>query len=339
MMMKAVAFERSRPISAEDSLVNIELPTPEPRHHDLLVEVKAVSVNPTDVKIRRYDDPLGVPRILGFDAAGVVRGVGNEVTQFGVGDDVYYCGVPNRPGSNAEYHLVDERIVGHKPRSLTYAQSAALPLTGLTAWEMLFERFKIPRDQTVGGNILIIGGAGGVGSMAVQLAAELTDLSVIATASRPETVEWCKSLGAHHVINHRQDMASQLAALDLAAPDYIFCATHQASHWTEMTRLVAPDGAIGILERGAPLSISQLWEKSASIHTEYVFARGLQKSKNMTTQHRTLEAIAHLIDNGTLRTTMTENFGLINAENLKRAHAAIEAGSARGKIVLEGFGI
>jgi zinc-binding alcohol dehydrogenase family protein len=338
MMMKAVAFEHSRPISAEDSLINIELPAPEPRHHDLLVEVKAVAVNPADVKIRRYDDPLGVPRILGFDAAGIVRGVGSEVTQFGVGDEVYYAGVPNRPGSNAEFHLVDERIAGRKPRSLTFAQSAALPLTGLTAWEMLFERFKIPRDQTAGGNLLIIGGAGGVGSMAVQLAAQLTDLSVIATASRPETEEWCKSLGAHHVINHRQDMARQLAALDLAAPDYIFCTTHEAAHWNAMTRLVAPDGAIGILERGAPLSISALREKSVSIHTEYVFARGLQKSKNMTAQHRTLEAIAHLIDNGTLRTTMTENFGWINAENLKRAHAAIEAGSVRGKIVLEGFG-
>jgi len=337
--MRAVAFEHSRPISAEDSLVNIEMHAPQPRHHDLLVEVKAVSVNPVDVKIRRYDDPLGVPRILGFDAAGIVRGVGTEVTQFGVGDEVYYCGVPDRPGSNAEYQLVDERIVGHKPRSLSFAQSAALPLSGLTAWEMLFERFKIPRDQNAGGNLLIIGGAGGVGSMAVQLAAELTDLAVIATASRPETEAWCKSLGAHHVINHRQDMGKQLAALDLAAPDFIFCTTHAAAHWTEMTRLLAPDGAIGILERGAPLSISLLWEKSASIHTEYVFARGLQKSKAMTTQHRTLEAIAHLIDNGTLRTTMTEHFGLINAENLKRAHAAIEAGRVRGKIVLEGFDI
>jgi zinc-binding alcohol dehydrogenase family protein len=339
MMMRAVAFEHSRPISAEDSLINIEMDVPQPRHHDLLVEVKAVSVNPTDVKIRRYDDPLGVPRILGFDAAGIVRGVGHEVTQFGVGDEVYYCGVPNRPGSNAEFQLVDERIAGRKPKSLGFAESAALPLTGLTAWEMLFERFKIPRDQTAGGNLLIIGGAGGVGSMAVQLAAELTDLSVIATASRPETEEWCKALGAHHVISHRQNMAGQMRALDLAAPDYVFCTTHAEVHWAEMTRLVAPDGAIGILERGAPLSLSALWEKSASIHTEYVFARGMQKSKSMTTQHRTLEALAYLIDNGTLRSTMTENFGLINAENLKRAHAAIEAGSVRGKIVLEGFGV
>lgn len=336
--MKAVAYSHSRPITAEDALEDIELPAPEPRHHDLLVEVKAVSVNPADVKIRRFGEPLGEPRILGFDAAGIVRGVGSEVTNFGIGDEVYYAGVPNRPGSNAEYHLVDERIVGRKPKTLSFAQSAALPLTGLTAWEMLFERFKIPRDQTVPGILLIVGGAGGVGSIAIQLAVRLTDLTVVATASRPETVEWCKSLGAHHVISHSHDMGKQFAALGLEAPDYIFCVTHEEAHWKEITRLVAADGAIGILERGAPLSISALWEKCASIHTEYVFARGIQKSKTISAQHRTLEAIAHLVDNGTLRTTMTENYGTINAANLKRAHAAIETGKVLGKIVLEGFG-
>ena len=336
--MKAVAFSHSRPITEEDSLVDIELDAPQPRHQDLLVEVKAVSVNPVDVKIRRFGEPLGVPRILGFDAAGIVRGVGTEVTNFGVGDEVYYAGVPNRPGTNSQFHLVDERIVGRKPKTLSFAEAAALPLTGLTAWEMLFERFKIPRDQTVPGVLLIIGGAGGVGSIAIQLAAELTDLTVVATASRPETVEWCKSLGAHHVISHRQDMGKQLAALELGAPDYIFCVTHEEAHWNEIARLIAADGAIGILERGKPLSISALWEKCVSIHTEYVFARGMQKSRLMSAQHRTLEAIAYLVDNGTLRTTMTENYGAINAANLKRAHAAIETSGVRGKIVLEGFG-
>jgi zinc-binding alcohol dehydrogenase family protein len=335
--MKAVAFTHSRPISDDDSLVDIELPAPEPRHHDLLVEVKAVSVNPVDIKIRRYGEPLGEQRILGFDAAGIVRGVGSEVTNFGVGDEVYYAGVPTRPGANAEFHLVDDRITGHKPKTLSFAEAAALPLTGLTAWEMLFERFKIPRDQTVTGNLLIVGGAGGVGSIAIQLAAALTDLTVIATASRPETVEWCHSLGAHHVINHHHDMAKQIATLELAPPDYIFCTTHEESHWNEITKLLAADGAIGILERGAPLNISALWEKCGSIHTEYVFARGIQKTRSISAQHRTLEAIAYLVDNGTLRTTMTENYGVINAANLKRAHAAIETGSVRGKIVLEGF--
>lgn len=335
--MKAVAFTHSRPISAEDALLDVHLPAPEARQHDLLVEVKAVSVNPLDIRIRRYDDPLGTPRVLGFDASGIVRGVGSEVRNFGIGDEVYYAGVPTRQGANAELHLVDERVVGRKPKTLSFAQAAALPLTGLTAWEMLFERFRIPRDQSSAGNLLIIGGAGGVGSIAIQLAAELTDLTVIATASRPETAEWCTSLGAHHVIDHGRSMAAQITSLDLAPPDYIFCTTHVETHWNEMTRMLAEDGSIGIIERGAPLNISALWEKSASIHTEYVFARGIRNTRIVSAQHRTLEAIAHLVDSGVLRTTMTDNYGSINAENLKRAHAAIETSRVRGKIVLEGF--
>jgi len=335
--MKAIAFTHSRPIEAEDSLLDIDIPVPEPRHHDLLVEVKAVSVNPVDTKIRRNDEPLGERRVLGFDAAGIVRGVGPEVTNFGIGDEVYYAGVVNRPGSNAEFQLVDDRIVGRKPRTLSFAQAAALPLTALTAWEMLFERFKIPRDQTAQGNLLIIGGAGGVGSMAVQLAAQLTDLTVIASASRPETVDWVRQLGAHHVISHREDFAAQFKKLDLEAPDYIFCVTHEAEHWNAAAHLLAPEGAIGIIESGKPLDVSALFRKCASVHFEYMFARGILQTKTMTAQHRILEAIAHLIDNGTLRTTMTETYGVINAANLKRAHAALEAGSVRGKIVLEGF--
>jgi zinc-binding alcohol dehydrogenase family protein len=335
--MKAVAFTHAHPVSHEDSLVDIDLPIPEPRHHDLLIEVKAVSVNPVDTKVRRNDEPLGETRVLGYDAAGIVRGVGPEVATFGVGDEVFYAGVVNRPGSNAEYHLVDERLVGRKPKTLSFAEAAALPLTSLTAWEMLFDRFKIPRDQTVQGNLLIIGGAGGVGSMAVQLAEALTDLTVIATASRPETVEWCESLGAHHVINHHEDMAAQIAALGLEAPDYVFCTTHAHSHWNQITHLVAPEGAIGIIESGGPLDFSVIMRNCVSVHPEYMFARGVLKTKTMSAQHRTLEAIAHLVDNGTLRTTLTETYGVINAANLKRAHAALEAGSVRGKIVLEGF--
>ena len=335
--MKAVAFTHSRPIDAEDALIDVDLPVPEPRGHDLLVEVRAVSVNPVDVRIRRFDDPLGTYRVLGFDAAGIVRGVGSEVRHFGVGDEVYYAGVPSRPGSNAEYQLVDERIAGRKPRTLSFAQAAALPLTGLTAWEMFFERFKIPRDQGAGGNLLIVGGGGGVGAIAIQLAAELTDLTVIATASRPESAEWCRSLGAHHVVSHARDMTAQFAGLDLAAPEYIFCVSHTHAHWGELARLLAPQGSIGVLEHGALLDIAVLWEKCASIHLEHVFARGQQKDRNSAAQHRTLEAIAHLVDSGVLRTTMTESYGPINAANLKRAHAAIETGHVRGKITLEGF--
>jgi zinc-binding alcohol dehydrogenase family protein len=335
--MKAVAFTHSLPITDDDALLDVDIPSREARHHDLLVEVKAVSVNPVDTKVRRNDPPLGERRVLGFDAAGIVRAVGPEVTNFGVGDEVYYAGAVNRPGSNAEFQLVDDRIVGRKPKTLSFAEAAALPLTALTAWEMLFERFKIPRDQTVQGNLLIVGGAGGVGSIAIQLAAQLTDLTVIATASRPETTDWCKSLGAHHVINHHQDIAGQFKDLNLEAPDYIFCVTHEADHWPTLTHLLAPEGAIGIIETSKPLDVAVLFRKCASVHFEYMFARGMIPTKTITAQHRILEAVAHLIDNGTLRTTMTENFGKINAANLKRAHAALEAGSVRGKIVLEGF--
>jgi zinc-binding alcohol dehydrogenase family protein len=336
--MKAVAFAHARPIEAEDALVDIDLPAPQPRQHDLLVEVKAVSVNPVDVRIRRYDDPLGVYRVTGFDAAGIVRGVGSEVRHFGIGDEVYYAGVPSRPGSNAEYQLVDERIVGRKPKTLSFAEAAALPLTGLAAWEMLFERFRVPRDQAATGNLLIVGGAGGVGSMAIQLAAQLSELTVIATASRPETREWCKSLGAHHLLDHSRDMAAQLQSYGLAEPDYIFCTSHAEAHWKELTKLLASHGAIGLLERVGPLAVSPLLNKCGSIHFEYVFARGLGRAHDMSAQHRTLEAIAHLVDTGVLRTTMTEHYGHINAEHMKRAHAAIETGRTRGKIVLEGFG-
>jgi zinc-binding alcohol dehydrogenase family protein len=336
--MKAVAFTHARPITDHESLIDLDFAVPVPRHHDLLVEVKAVSVNPVDTKIRRAGEPLGEPRVLGFDAAGIVRGIGPEVQNFSVGDEVFYAGVPTRPGTNAEFHLVDDRIVGHKPRTLDFAQAAALPLTSLTAWEMLFDRFRIPRDQAIGGTLLIVGGGGGVGSMAIQLAAQLTDLTVVATASRPETADWCRGLGAHHVINHQQDMAAQLDQYGLAAPDYIFCVTHQHNHFRKLTELLAPEGAIGIIESSAVnVDISALIKKCGTLHTEYMFTRGILKTPTIAAQHRTLEAIAHLVDNGTLKTTMTEHYGTINAENLKRAHAAIEAGSVRGKIVLEGF--
>jgi zinc-binding alcohol dehydrogenase family protein len=336
--MKAVAFTHSKPVTEPDALIDIELPVPEPRHHDLLVEIRAVSVNPVDTKLRRSAEPLGEPRVLGFDAAGIVRGIGPDVQNFSVGDEVFYAGVPNRPGTNAEFHLVDDRIVGHKPKTLSFAQAAALPLTSLTAWEMLFDRFKIPRDQAAGGTLLIVGGAGGVGSIAIQLAAQLTDLTVVATASRPETREWCRELGAHYIIDHRQDMGEQFLETGLVAPEYIFCVTHEREHFRKLTELLAPEGAIGIIESSAgPADISVLLKKCGTLHTEYMFARGMLKTPTISAQHRTLEAVAHLVDNGTLRTTMTESYGVINAANLLRAHAAVEASAVRGKIVLEGF--
>lgn len=336
--MKAVAFTHSRPITEVDALEDIDLPIPDPRHHDLLIEIKAVSVNPVDTKIRKSQEPLGEPRVLGYDAAGIVRGIGPEVQNFSVGDEVFYAGVPDRQGTNAEYHLVDDRLVGHKPKSLSFAEAAALPLTALTAWEMLFERFKIPRDQSKGGSLLIVGGAGGVGSMAIQLAAQLTDMTVIATASRPESIDWCRNLGAHHLVSHEHDLAAQILEVGLAPPSHIFCVTHVKKHFHKLVNLLAPEGAIGIIESNAgEINVSSLIQKSATLHTEYVFTHGLMHTPHMSVQHRTLEAIAHLVDNGTLKTTMTENYGKINAVNLTRAHMALESGTTIGKIVLEGF--
>jgi NADPH2:quinone reductase len=276
--------------------------------------------------------------VLGFDAAGIVKAIGPEVLNFAVGDEVYYCGVPTRPGSNAEFQLVDDRIVGHKPKSLTFAEAASLPLTALTAWEMLFERFRIPRDQPADGALLIVGGSGGVGSIAIQLAAELTELTIIATASRPETQEWCRLLGAHHVLDHRLDLAPQLLEKGLGAPANIFCTTHAREHFKQLAELVAPEGAIGLIEPNAgPFDIATLLRKSGTLHGEYVFGRGIRQDHLMSAQHRTLEAISHLVDAGRLKPTFTEHFGLISAANLIRAHAALEGGHVRGKIILEGF--
>ena len=335
--MKAVAFTHSKPITEMDALENIELSVPVPRHHDLLVEIKAISVNPVDTKIRKSQEPLGEPRVLGYDAAGIVREIGPEVRNFTVGDEVFYAGVPDRQGTNAEFHLVDDRLVGHKPKSLNFAEAAALPLTALTAWEMLFERFRIPRGQPQGGTLLIVGGAGGVGSMAIQLAAQLTDMTVVATASRSESVEWCRTFGAHHVVHH-EELAGQILKAGLAPPSHIFCVAHVKKHFHKLVDLLAPEGAVGIIESNAgEINVSSLIQKSGTLHTEYVFTHGLLHTQRMSTQHRTLEAIAHLVDNGTLKTTITENYGKINAFNLMRAHAALESGATIGKIVLEGF--
>lgn len=335
--MKAVAFTHSLPIESPEALIDVELPEPSPRHHDVLVEVRAVSVNPVDTKQRQRGEPLGEPRVLGYDAAGVVRSVGSEVTRFGIGDEVYYAGAVDRPGSNAQYQLVDERIIARKPHSLSFAEAAALPLTTLTAWEMLFDRFQLPRDRAFHDTLLIVGGAGGVGSMAIQLASHLTGLTVIATASRPETQEWCLSLGADHVIDHGRDLLAQFATLHVPAPTSIFCTTHVDQHWQALCRLLAPEGKVGLIENVGMLDIAPLFSKAAALYTEYMFARPLHATATMIEQHRILRTVSRLVDQGVLRTTMTTNFGRIDAENLRRAHAAIESGKTRGKIVLEGF--
>ncbi|MEG8015318.1 zinc-binding alcohol dehydrogenase family protein [Sphingomonas sp. 22R3R2A-7] len=337
--MRAIGYTTSLPIDDPQSLVDLDLPKPEATGRDLLVEVKAVSVNPVDTKIRqRRADPDGAPQVLGWDAAGTVVAVGDAVTGFAVGDAVFYAGAIDRPGTNAEYHVVDDRIVGHKPESLDWAQAAALPLTSITAWETLFDRLDVRKPVPGAATaILIIGGAGGVGSIAIQLARQLTDLTVIATASRDETRGWVEDLGAHHVIDHRKPLAEQVAALGLGAPGFVFSTTHTDEHVAEIATLIAPQGRLALIDDPETLDISPLKQKSISVHWELMYTRSLFQTADMAEQGRILDEVARLVDAGTVKTTLAENFGRIDAANLRKAHARIESHTAKGKIVLEGF--
>jgi NADPH:quinone reductase len=337
--MRAVGYKRSLPIDQAESLLDIEIDKPVPQGRDLLVEVKAISVNPVDTKVRKRAAPKdGEPaKVLGYDATGVVAAVGPDVTLFKVGDAVWYAGSIVRPGTNSEFHLVDERIVGAKPKSLDFAAAAALPLTSITAWEMLFDRFGIARGGGEGKSLLIVGGAGGVGSIAIQLARTLTKLTVIATASRPETKAWCQELGAHHVIDHSKPMGEQLKAIGHRFVDYVFGVTQSDEHFDTIADVIAPQGKFGLIDDPKPFEFAKLKGKSASLHWESMFVRSTFQTPDMDEQHRLLNEVARMVDGGTIRTTARENFGKIDAANLRRAHAQIESGTTRGKIVLEGF--
>lgn len=337
--MRAIGYTKSLPIDDPQSLVDLDLPKPEATGRDLLVEVKAISVNPVDTKIRQNRaDPDGKPQVLGWDAAGIVVAVGSDVTRFAVGDAVFYAGAIDRPGTNAEYHLVDERIVGHKPQSLDWAQAAALPLTSVTAWEVLFDRLDVRKPVPGAANaILIIGGAGGVGSITIQLVRKLTDLTIIATASRDETRGWVEDLGAHHVIDHRKPLAEQVEALGIGAPAYVFSTTHTDEHIAEIATLLAPQGRLALIDDPKTLDIAPLKQKSISVHWELMYTRSLFQTPDMGEQGRLLDEVAALVDAGTIRTTLAENFGTIDAANLRRAHERIESHTAKGKIVLAGF--
>ncbi len=337
--MRAVGYQRSLPITDDAALVDIDLPRPEPKGRDLLVEIRAVSVNPVDTKVRRRAAPEeGSWKVLGWDAAGVVAAVGPEVKGFEPGDEVFYAGALERQGTNAENHLVDERIVGRKPASLGWAEAAALPLTAITAWETLFDRLDVRKPvPSAGQSILIIGGAGGVGSIAVQLVRQLTDVTVIATASRPETVEWARSLGAQHVLDHRKPLAAEVAALGIGAPTFVFSTTNTDLHLAEIVKLIAPQGRFALIDDPAALDVLPFKRKSVSTHWEFMFTRSMFATPDMDAQGKLLDEVARLVDAGTLRTTLGDHFGQINATNLKRAHALLESGTARGKIVHEGF--
>ncbi|MDR7146470.1 zinc-binding alcohol dehydrogenase family protein [Rhizobium sp. BE258] len=337
--MRAVAYKTPQPIAAETSLVDVELPVPEARGHDLLVEIKAISVNPVDVKIRaNVAPPSGELKVIGWDAAGVVKAVGPDVTLFQPGDEVFYAGSITRPGSNAEFHLVDERIVGRKPKTLDFAAAAALPLTSITAYEALFDRLKV-QDPVPGAarSLLVIGGAGGVGSITIQILRALTDLTVIATASRPETQEWVKELGAHHVIDHSKPIAAQVAALGLGAPGFVFSTTNTDQHLADIAEAIAPQGRFALIDDPKVLDIMPFKRKANSVHWELMFTRPIFGTPDMIEQHHLLNKIAELVDAGEIRTTLTETVGTINAANLKKAHGMIETGRTKGKVVLTGF--
>lgn len=276
--------------------------------------------------------------MLGWDAVGVVEGAGPNAKLFKAGDSVFYAGSINRQGTNAEFHLVDERIVGPKPESLSIAEAAALPLTVITAWEMLFDRLDVKKPVPGAANaVLIIGGAGGVGSIAIQLARTLTDLTVIATASRPETVVWAKQLGAHHVVDHAKPLAAEVAKLGLGAPAFVFSTTKTDHHFDQIVELIAPQGRFGLIDDPDPIDVRKLKRKSASLHWEAMFTRSTFETADILEQHKLLMEISRLVDTGKIKTTLADTFGVINAANLRRAHALIESGRAKGKIVLEGF--
>ncbi|HEY7986617.1 MAG TPA: zinc-binding alcohol dehydrogenase family protein [Methylophilaceae bacterium] len=337
--MKAIAYQKSLPIHEADALRDITLPEPVAKGRDLLVEVKAISVNPVDTKVRKNAQPAADEwKVLGWDVAGVVHAVGPEATMFKKGDRVWYAGSIIRPGANSELHLVDERIVGNMPATLDFAAAAALPLTGITAWEMLFDRLEIkPGKKVTGESLLIIGAGGGVGSIMTQLARRLTGLTVIGTASRRETKKWVSELGAHHVIDHSKSLTEELKRIAIPQPNYIVSLTQTDQHFAHIVEAIAPQGKFGLIDDPKTLDVTQFKRKSVSVHWESMFTRSMFNTPDMLDQHDLLTEMAALVDAGLLRTTLGEHFGTINATNLKRAHALLESGKSRGKIVLEGF--
>jgi zinc-binding alcohol dehydrogenase family protein len=334
--MRAIGYTSPGPASV---LADIELPDPVPGSRDLLVEVRAVSVNPVDTKarVRGGAAPGQRYKVLGWDVAGVVRAVGAEVTGFAAGDEVWYAGSFVRPGGNSELHLVDERIASRKPATLDFGAAAAMPLTAITAWELLFDRLGVVRDAGEGRTLLVVGAAGGVGSILVQLAARLTKLRVIGTASRPETAEWVRSLGADAVVDHSRPLAPQLAEAGAAQVELVAALTHTGEHFPQLVEVLAPQGRIGLIDDPAELDARLLKQKAASLHWEFMFTRSTFGTPDMAEQGALLAEVARLVDAGVLRTTLDRTYGEITAANLVRAHEFIESGRARGKVVLAGW--
>ncbi len=335
--MKALGYTERGPISAATSVVEFDADMPVPGTRDLLVEIRGVSVNPVDVKVRANRQPEGGPRILGFDAAGIVRKVGTEVTRFRPGDEVFYAGEFTRPGSNAEFQAVDERLVGRKPSSLSFSDAAGMPLTGITAWELLFDSFGIRQGDGAGEAILIIGGAGGVGSILIQLARKLTGLTVVATASRDETVEWVTKMGADHVVNHGNPLNEEMKALGIT-PKYVATLNQTDRHFPAIIDLIKPRGHIALIDDPQGIDISAIKLKALSYSWEFMFARSMFQTADMDAQHKLLCQIADMLDDGSLISTVNRHCGAMGQASLREALAHQETGAAIGKTVLDGFG-
>lgn len=337
--MKAFGFATPFSADAQNYVDEFDLEPESPGAHDLVVDVMAVAVNPVDTKVRASPDAIAQasdasPRILGYDAAGVVREVGRSVSRFSVGDEVFYAGDLTRRGTFADAHLVDERIVGRKPKSLSFPEAASLPLTSITAWELLFDRFAIPRASESTGTLLVVGGAGGVGSILIQLARHLTGLTVVATASRPDTVAWCQSMGAHHVINHHQPMAPQLESLGVSELHLAASLTKTDLHFEAIVDMLKPGGKIGAIDDPGPLDISLMKRKALSFHWEFMFARPLFQTDDMIEQSNLLDEVSRRVDDGTLQHTAAKRFDSLSADSLNEALTLQASGRAIGKTVL-----
>ena len=335
--MRAIVYNEAGAIAREGSLVDVVLDDPVATGRDLLVEVRAVALNPVDTKVRSTRPPQDGRGVLGYDAAGVVRSVGPEVTLFRTGDEVFYAGSIARPGTNSELHLVDERIVGRRPSSTSWTEAAALPLTSITSWEALFDRMDVRRPVPGAAHAVLVIGSGGVGSIAVQLARQLTDLTVIATASGGDATRRIQELGAHHVVDHTLGLAPQVADLGLGAPGFVFSTTHSDQHVGDIAQLIAPQGRFGLIDDPKVLDVAPFKMKAVSIHWELMFTRSMFNTPDMDKQGQLLNEIAGLVDAGRLRASVAERLSPINAENLRHAHAMVEQGAVRGKITLEGW--
>ena len=336
--MKAIGYQAATKTLSEDSFEIIELPTPTAQGRDLLVAVNAISVNPVDAKIRANVSPEQGHKIIGWDAAGIVKAVGEKVSLFNVGDRVYYAGDLTRAGSNAEFQLVDERIVGKAPVSLSDAEAAALPLTSITAWELLFDRLQVSSTKDAKpASLLVIGAAGGVGSILVQLAKQLTNLTVVGTASRADSVKWLNELGVEHVLDHSKGLDAQRTEHNLAEFDYVISLTHTDQHLDEIIKVIKPQGKLALIDDPASFDILKLKRKSISLHWEFMYTRSMFQTDDMIAQHQLLTELAELVDNGTIKTTLGQHLGKINVENLLKAHEILESHQSRGKLVLEGF--